>query len=219
MNALIVAGAPVAEYAVYAQLVSSAEYVIAADAGADLCLKLGKTPDVFVGDADSVSGRTIATLRDGGVELVMAERDKDVSDLDLALALAAERGFDEVTVTAAWGGRADHTIAVVGSLLDAAALWPVLVAPGAFTAWVLAPDSRDGLSVEGRGRTVSVLAGPGGATVSVEGARWPLDHAVLAPLSRHGLSNVVADDRLRVSICDGTALILAEDDAPSGVGG
>lgn len=219
MNALIVCGAPVAEHARYARLVSSARFVIAADAGADLCLKLDRVPDLFVGDADSVSGRTLALLRDRGVRLVTAPRDKDVSDLDLAFDTARELGIDEVSITAAWGGRADHTIAVVGSLLDAAALRPVLAEPAVFTAWVLAAGARSSVQVEGEGRTVSVLAGAAGARVTVTGARWPLDGAYLAPLSRHGLSNVVAGPAMDIEICEGSALILAEDDTPPHVGG
>ncbi|MDO9108525.1 MAG: thiamine diphosphokinase, partial [Coriobacteriia bacterium] len=136
MDALIVAGAPVADPSLLASLVSCAKFVIAADAGADLCLYLDRMPDLFVGDADSVSAATLARLCEANVRSVIAPADKDVSDLDIALSEAAERGLSEVVVCAAWGSRADHTLASVGSMLDASSLRPVLVEPGSFTAWV-----------------------------------------------------------------------------------
>ncbi|MBU4557222.1 MAG: hypothetical protein KJ747_10170, partial [Actinobacteria bacterium] len=79
MGTLIVAGAPVADPRLLAPLVSSAQFVIAADAGADLCLYLDRMPDLFVGDADSVSASTLARLRDANVESVTAPTDKEVS--------------------------------------------------------------------------------------------------------------------------------------------
>lgn len=212
-TALIVAGSPVADPARYERLVVGADSVIAADSGADLCVSLGRIPDVFVGDADSVSESTLEALRSAGVPLELASADKDVSDLDLALMAARDRGVHDVVVTAAWGGRADHTLAVVGSLFDAADLAPRLVEPGLFEGWFLSSSGRPSLGVGEPGQTLSVLAGPQGATVSVSGTRWTLDHADLAAFSRTGLSNTVAGPTAEILVHTGTALlILVEPD-------
>jgi len=213
VSVLVVAGAPVAESALYADLINQAEYVIAADAGADLCLSVGRVPDMFVGDADSVTPLTLTALADRMVDMRISSSDKDVSDLDLALAVAAEHAADEVVVTAAWGGRADHSLAVIGSLLDAWALRPVLAEPEVFAGWVVAAGAREALKLAGEGRTVSILAGPGGATVSVTGTKWPLEKEPLLPLSRRGLSNLIAGGPARITVHSGTALVLSQADA------
>ncbi|MDP2232070.1 MAG: thiamine diphosphokinase [Actinomycetota bacterium] len=215
MGTLIVAGAPVADPRLLAPLVSSAHFVIAADAGADLCLYLDRMPDLFVGDADSVSASTLARLRDANVESVIAPTDKEVSDLDIALSAAAERGLEEVVVCAAWGSRADHTLASVVSMLDASSLRPVLVEPGEFTAWVLDADARSQILLAGSGRTFSVLPGPSGACVSISGARWDLVDARLTPGSRHGLSNLGVADHVTVSISEGSAFVILLEHDPS----
>jgi len=212
VSTLIVAGAPVTEPARYAALIAQAGYLIAADAGADLCLAAGRTPDMFVGDADSVNPRTLTALADGGVELRISPSDKEVSDLDLALEVAQERAADVVAVTAAWGGRADHTLAVIGSLFSAATQRPVLIEPGEFVGWVLSEGARETLELTGEGRTLSVLAGSCGATVSVTGTRWLLEHEVLDPLSRRGLSNVIAGGPAHITIHKGIAFVLSQDD-------
>jgi len=209
VSTLIVAGAPISDPGTYAPLLKAAGFVIAADAGADLCIALGRAPDLFVGDADSVTHSTLELLAERGVELRIAPSDKSVSDLDLALGAARERGGVAPVVTAAWGGRADHAIAVIGSLFDAWDLRPEIVEPGSFSGWVLAPGGREELSVGGAGRILSLLAGPRGASVSVSGARWPLSHEHLEPLSRRGLSNVVTDESAHIAIHEGSVLVLS----------
>jgi len=205
---LIVAGAPVADPARYESLVAGADLVIAADSGADLCAALGRVPDVFAGDADSVSETTLGALRSAGVPLELASADKDVSDLDLALTTARDRGLGNVIVTAAWGGRADHMLAVVGSLFDAADLAPQLVEPGLFEAWVMSAAGCSAARVGEQGRTLSLLAGPQGATVSVSGTRWTLDHADLPAFSRTGLSNMVVGPAADILVHSGAALLI-----------
>lgn len=216
---LIVAGAPVADPARYADIVHDAGYLIAADSGADLCMDLGRAPDLFVGDADSVCGCTLDALREAGVTVELSPSDKDVSDLDLALSAAMARGLRDVMVTAAWGGRADHTLAVVGSLFDACSLSPILVEPGEFRAWVLGEQCRARLDAGTPGQTLSILPGPSGATVSVSGTHWPLEHARLAPLSRTGLSNVVNGSGAQVAVHAGIALVVLDESDRDGAAG
>lgn len=216
---LIVAGSPVSDTSHYAQLVADAEYLIAADSGAEVCVALGRTPDLFVGDADSVSAETLDALRDAGVPLELASADKDVSDLDLALLAASGRGLSDVVVTAAWGGRADHMLAVIGSLIDARTLSPILVEPRSFRAWVMSLRGRPVLEVGALGQTLSVLAGPEGATVSVTGTRWELQRQDLAPLSRTGLSNLVQATTAHVVVHSGVALAILDEGDRDGIAG
>ncbi len=208
MGTVIVAGAPVDDSPAYALAIDAAGFVIAADSGADLCVALGRLPDLFVGDADSVSAHTLARLRESGVESIFAPTDKDLSDLDLALDAARERGDRDVLVLAAWGGRADHELAVLGSLFDHADLEPRLAEPGRFDAWLLAAGARESVTLSAPGRTFSLMAGPLGTVASVDGARWPLHRVRLEPLSRRGLSNEVAEESAQVTVHDGALLVL-----------
>ena len=50
--------------------------IIAADGGARHCLKLGITPQVVIGDFDSLSEEEIETLSDCGTELIGYPADK-----------------------------------------------------------------------------------------------------------------------------------------------
>lgn len=83
--------------------------VVAVDGGYASLGELGCTPDVVMGDFDSL-GYVPQGLPDA-VELHQYPTHKDESDMELALCLAQERGFEEVEVYGAIGGRLDHTLA------------------------------------------------------------------------------------------------------------
>ncbi len=62
MNTLIVANGTLGTKSFYRPLLKNMQYVIAADGGADNCLKLGITPDKIIGDMDSISHKAKKNL-------------------------------------------------------------------------------------------------------------------------------------------------------------
>ena len=65
----------------------------------------------MVGDLNSVPAADVTSLRAAGVELELYPREKDETDLELAVVRRAERGCLELRVAAALGGRLDQTLA------------------------------------------------------------------------------------------------------------
>lgn len=218
MEALLVCSSPRpgAERLV-SELASRADLVIGVDGGARVCLTSGVTPDVIVGDMDSLPARDRDVLMSRGVRFEIASADKDVTDLDLALAFAASHGADRVTVTACTAGRLDHGLAVIGSLARYGRLHPRLAEP-ALNGRLLSMDGLREIPVEGNGATFSVIAVVQPACVSVRGAKWPLDHATLEPLGSLGVSNVV-EDGATVELHAGIALVVTENDGGSATNG
>lgn len=218
MRALLVCAAPTEGSArLVARLSADADLVIAVDAGADVCALAGVTPDVLVGDLDSASPEVVAALVSAGTEVLAFSAEKDDSDLALALVAARSRGADEVIVTAAASGRLDHTLGSIAALVSAADLRPVLIEPE-LELFVLSPDARSELLVDGRGSLVSLFAHGATATASATGVRWPLDHAVLSASTTLGLSNVVVSETpARVEVHAGVLLaILPAGESSSG---
>lgn len=177
--------------------------VIAADSGADLAWSLGITPTLVVGDLDSISAAALTRCRDGGVPIESVPVDKDITDLELALAAARRQdGLQRIVVLGGAGGRLDHLLANISVLCGPATdglvveAWPgltrVLVVRGMLTTTVTP------------GATVSLLAWQGPATgVTTSGLRWRLDDAVLAAGSALGTSNVAVDEVVSVEVRSG----------------
>lgn len=204
---LIVGAAPAPGAAdVVRLLAAEAADVIAADGGATVCLEAGVTPDVVIGDFDSLDATTAAALRSKAVDLVAHPSDKDRTDLSLACELARARHARGLRLTCAYANRMDHTIAALGVALSAADLSPEIVEP-AWRGWILSANARSTLELEANGATVSVIALGGVARVSATGVRWPLERATLAALSDLGVSNIGSGERTCIVVHEGAVLV------------
>lgn len=209
MNTVIVGAAPApGAEPFYRALIMSADFLVAADGGGVLCRDAGRLPHLWVGDFDSTPEEAVEEARRLGTEVVRYPTDKDASDLDLALDAARERGPSRVTLTAAFTGRLDHTIAGIGTLFRAVDLAAAGVEPS-FTLYPLDASARPALVLrESPGTTVSLFAFERGARVSVSGLRYPLRDAPLPRLSSLGLSNEAVEPEQRVVARAGRVLVI-----------
>ena len=89
------------------------DVVIAADAGYRVCRKLDIVPDLLLGDFDSMEQPAdFVNVRRSPVE-------KDDTDTMLAIKVALEKGFQDLLLLGMTGGRLDHSIANIQSLVYA----------------------------------------------------------------------------------------------------
>lgn len=184
----------------------SPDRVVCADSGVTLALRLGLDVDVVVGDLDSVPQGDLQRVVDAGAEVRRHPPDKDHTDLELALRVAAERA-DRVVVVGGAGGRLDHALANVAALASDE-LRAVEVRAR------LGPDDvhvvRDSCELDlAPGATVTLLPSGGPARgVTTSGLRYALEDDVLLAWSARGVSNVVEDSPVRVDVRDGCLLVV-----------
>jgi thiamine pyrophosphokinase len=209
-TALIVGAAPeTGADSFYGRIIAAAEFVIAADGGLLVCEQARRVPDVCVGDFDSAPADAVERAAAAGAEVIPFPAQKDVSDLDLSLVVARERGFDRVVFTAAFAGRIDHALVAFGTALRAADLLAECH-ERRWRAFVLDARHRAELVLhETPGSTISIIALAGTATVTASGFVYPLEMTDLSPLSSHALSNVAADGSQLVRVHAGAALVIA----------
>ena len=184
------------------------DVIICADGGFRHALALDLTPDLVIGDLDSISPDDLDALQQCGCRIEQHPVDKDATDLELAL-LAAERlGIEEVILVAALGGRLDQSL---GNLM--------LMASPRFTDLRLnlidghqtARIVRDQITITGHvGDTVSALAlSPviEGLTYH-HGLRWPLQDFTLPFGSTRGISNELIEEQAHISLRNGILLVI-----------
>lgn len=208
-RALIVGGSPMpSSPALVASLASDADFVIAADGGANVLRASGVVPDAFCGDADSISAEALEWVTHSACAMDWHPRDKDATDLELAVAYArqeAERRGSclRLTVTCVNGGRPDHALAVWGVLAQHGAFAPRMVEDG-FECRILAPEGDPVWRIRARqGQTISVVALSCEAVVSEQGTHWTLDHERLAVLGDRGVSNRASGESCAITCHDG----------------
>ncbi len=105
MHCFIIAGSPETSKSFIKSIINS-DFVICADRGYAFAKAAGITPKLIVGDFDSCREE----LPDN-CEIVTLPVEKDDTDTARAVDLALERGFDEITILGAVGGRLDHSLA------------------------------------------------------------------------------------------------------------
>lgn len=110
-RALLFTGGDIPDFDAFSRFIGSYSLIIAADSGYDAALRAGLSPDVVIGDMDSISGDALSHGDISG-EVIRWPRDKDHSDTELALMHAKERGIDDIILIGGSGGRMDHLYAV-----------------------------------------------------------------------------------------------------------
>lgn len=185
--------------------------LIAVDGGLDHALAVGLEPSHLVGDLDSVTdGALTWAARNAAIE--RHPTDKDRTDTELALALAATMDPERITLIGG-GDRLDHTFAAIGSL-GALSLTSVPQLDGWWNEQHLSVVQGPGSTVLRLtpGSTVSLLALHGPCTrVTLHHTRWQLEAIDIDPLVGLGVSNEVPDGdepvEVEISLSGGTLTI------------
>ena len=100
---IIVSGAPNADIEYIKENINQSATIIAADSGYKILEKIGIAPDVIVGDFDS------SDKPETNIEIITFPVEKEATDTFNSVQLAAKRGYNDITVLNALGGRIDHT--------------------------------------------------------------------------------------------------------------
>lgn len=179
-------------------------FVICADGGLDNARQFGITPDLLIGDFDSVQGALPE-----GIETIRLNVEKDETDSMAAVKEGLRRGYRDFVLTGVLGGeRFDHSVAnlcVLSYLCHQgckAALWD-----GNCRAFLI---RESGITLTGlAGSTVSVFPfGCASCSVSYTGLKYPLTNRTLVPDFPLGVSNRIESDTARIVVHSGDALVL-----------
>ncbi len=186
-------------------LIKPDDFIIAADGGTRHALELGLTPNVIVGDMDSLPSNFDHSTFDG--EIVLYPKDKNETDLELAIDHALTLNPDQILILAALGGRMDQTLANIALLSNSSLVTRNLKLTDGVEELFFC---RDQVTVEGRsGDIVSLIPWQGEVTgVFAENLKWHLHHETLYPDKTRGISNEMTADEATVSIKSGLLLIV-----------
>ena len=160
-------------------------FVIAADSGYRYAEKLGIIPDLAIGDYDSL----------GYIPENCSE--------------ALKRGYDDITITGALGGRFDHTYSNIQSL-------GFILKNGA-SGRIISPDEEIVLILPGNykikkdnTRSLSLFAYTENVKgLNISGVKYPLKNAEITSFFPIGLSNVIIDDYALISFENGLLLMIS----------
>lgn len=115
MSAAIIANGELQPTHNLAHCMAGFNTIIAVDGGLTHCARLKIQPHLLVGDFDSVTPDLLDTY--SHVRRIALPRDKDVTDLEVALAAVRASNAVHIAIFAALGGRLDHSLGNIHLLL------------------------------------------------------------------------------------------------------
>lgn len=210
MKAAIISNGSIKDYNSCKERLSKVQKVICADGGTRHAYNMGIVPDVIIGDLDSSADKYISYFKELKVPFVKYSSHKDKTDTHICLEYAFKL-CDEVLLFGATGTRLDHTLANISILR--------LAADSGKMACIIDENNeiyviKDNIKIEGKkGDIVSLLPlSTKVEGVTINGVDYPLKNAQMELGNPYGVSNVLKEDSVEISISSGyLAVIKARD--------
>ena len=183
------------------------DYIICADGGSRHALALNLKPDLVIGDMDSIQKSHWQRLKKSGISIELFPRDKNETDLELAVHRAIDMRPEQIVIIAALGGRLDQTLGNISLLADTRLSSSNIRLDDGVEEIILC---RDQAQIRGRsGDIVSLIPWQGIVTgVQTKDLKWPLTDETLYPDKTRGISNEMTGETASVSIRSGSLLIV-----------
>lgn len=176
--------------------------VICADKGYDYAIECGFTPDILIGDLDSVADNSYHC------EVIKYPKEKDDTDTMLAVKLALKKRFENIIILGAFGGRFDHMYANIQSL--------AYIYEHNATGVLMSDNEQVSMLIDG---TVQICKNDKTSLslfsysekcegVTLKGVFYPLDNYEFRQYFPIGISNEITEKLATVSVLKGKMLII-----------
>lgn len=201
---VIIAASPDLDKELLGAVISEDDFVICADGGLDSVAAVGIKPDLVVGDFDSL----VHKERLNQFKTVALQVEKDDTDTMHCAEEAVKRGYKNIVLLGATGGRLDHTLANLSVLL-------YLQKNGA-EGVIIDRYNEVRLLKQGNntfcgvmGKTISVIPfGCFQAVLSYKGMHYPMQEQTVRLDYPFTISNIAEKDNVEILLHSGTALLI-----------
>lgn len=185
-------------------------YIICCDGGIRNFYELNITPDIVIGDFDSIDeiGRNFIIQNNINVEKY--DTRKDFTDTELALNKMIDSKIDEIILLAATGTRMDHTL---GNIFYLQKLFgkidTTLIDNNNIIKYVEEGEyifSKDEL------KYLSIIAISDFLTYSIFGTQYDVENLTIASFELRGISNEIVDNTAKIIIQKGRGFVIRSID-------
>lgn len=177
------------------------DFVIAADGGLEACRRAGVVPRRILGDFDSLG----YVPQEGNVLQVPVE--KDDTDMMLAVKLGLSEGYTDFYIYGGTGGRLDHTIANLQTLLylteQGAKGW-LYDKMGKFT---VVKNGKLELPAKKEGIFSVFAMNTAAVGVTIRGGQYGAENMTLLEGLPMGVSNHFVGNPVSIEVAEGTLLV------------
>lgn len=214
MKYLIVCGGEIdGDFAEKLIMSSGFEVIIAADSGMDFLYEHKITPDIIVGDFDSVKNEALSYFKEKGMsDMRVLNPEKDDTDSECALQIALDHGADHIIIIGATGTRIDHVlgnISLLGKVMSEGKRAELLDTHNR----IRMIDNE--LEIEKNkqyGKYVSIIPVCKNNKITLEGFKYPLKDYTFEGFNTLGISNEIVDDIAKITVNEGQYIVIESKD-------
>ena len=169
----------------------------AIDRGVNICHSANQVPAHLIGDGDSADSGAWTWAKESGAQVHTFPPEKDFTDTELALQIAADQYTHPLVIlTAAFGGRLDHLMSTAS--VAAHAPIPCVLADERETLFYLHAGESLTVTCDTPPRAISLLPFTEKCTgVTTHGLYWELQDACITNRASLAISNVLARENIK----------------------
>lgn len=196
----------------YFNLLDEDDFIIGADHGALFLISHGYTPDIAVGDFDSVSPEALQDIENKSKKTITCDAiNKDLTDSEMALDIAMDQQPDSILLLGVTGTRIDHSLASIQMMTRAL--------QRQINCYVM--DTHNYITLTGSQAVINDLGytyvsllplTPEVSGITLKGFQYPLTDATLKLGQSLGVSNKLISSSGTVNIRSGLLLIIQSKD-------
>lgn len=179
-------------------------YIICADSGLDTVISLGLSPDVVLGDLDSISEISLDLIKSKKVKYVNSDADDAFTDTELAISYAIENNFDRIILFGGFGKRADHFISNVMNLYKYRD-YDIRIVDENNEIKFLSKNIE--IPKDDSYYSIVAISYPG-IRISLDGFKYNLNNRLIEKGSSLGISNEIVEKTSKVVVHSGNGLII-----------
>lgn len=210
MDVIVVSGGKAPSLGLFNSLLKKDTFVIGADRGAEFFRKNIITPDLIVGDFDSLSKETLDFFKDK-VKIIKYKAEKDFSDTEGAFKESLKLNPKRIYFLGSTGTRIDHFLGNLSFLNESIEKGISSFIVDDFNKIFLINKERE---IENSfGDFISFQSFRGDVeNFSLEGAKYPLDGYTLKMGDTKTISNEFLNKKIRVKFNQGKVLVILSKD-------
>lgn len=203
MRCVIISGSPDTNVEEIKSLCTSDDFIVCADSGYSFAKKAGLTPNLIIGDFDSLKEELPQNT-----EVVKLNTHKDDTDTEHCVMECIRRGYKDFLLLGSIGGRTDHTFANIATLAFLSEYnYNGIARNNGEEIRILKEGSYE--MNNKKGLIFSVFPyGCESVNVTYKGAEYMLNNKTLTYNVSRGISNVFIDDEAEITINRGRAILL-----------
>jgi len=206
MKAIVIAGGSISEPAFYKPFAQEADCIICADSGYLNAKEMGFTPDLVIGDFDSMSVQELPE----SVKRITLPVEKDETDLHTCIRYAMEQGAEEIMVFGSRGTRLDHSLAAISLAYMAHQKGIRVRLIDAHNELVVFSGTISVPRKEGYHLSLLPLTETNG--IYTEGLYYPVDNGAMCWGNPYGVSNEFTADVATIRVEQGVMMLILSRD-------